>query len=253
MCDLCGIRSKYRENLARHMKSVHSTVARVKFTCTLCPEKFYTTQTSLNIHMYREHKVQAPVICTKCHLGFTYVSELKHHRTVCRGNTNTRQSFKNVNFLKFCEVVPEGFKCKDCPRIFAQKEKWSWHYSSKHKSHRYCEICDKTFGCLSNYKRHIDTFHKKIKKYICDYPGCGKAYCANKALKDHKNTHTGKMRELFSKKHSVIHWLSFSGEKPYACPYCSFRTGDNTTIIKHRKKMHKDLVEHEILQQQTLA
>lgn len=189
----------------------------------------------------------------KCNLGFTYVSELKGHRAVCRGNSNTRKSFKNVNFLKFCEIVPEGFKCKDCPRVFAEKQKWSWHYSSKHKSKRYCEACDKTFGCYTNFKRHVDTFHKKIKKFHCDYPGCGKSYSANKALKDHKNTHTGKNLSQILAIESVIEIILFTGEKPYACQYCSFRTGDNTTVIKHRKKMHKDLIQQEILQPPCLA
>ncbi|CRK98801.1 CLUMA_CG011935, isoform A [Clunio marinus] len=232
VCDHCGLRTKYKMNLYRHVKSVHLNSH--KFPCPFhdkCPETVYTTKEGLNIHLYRTHDVPAPITCNSCHLGFTFVSELKIHRKICGGVTRTPgNGTKNKNFRKFCEIIDNGFRCKVCQKVFAMKQNWSYHYSSTHRDNRTCKICNKEFTNYTNFHRHVTVQHKKIKKFHCDYPGCEKSFGQKGSLINHRNIH--------------------SGEKPFSCNFCSFRSGDKSTVIKHKKKMHS---QEQIIQQQQKA
>lgn len=95
-CDLCAKVFKYKENLKRHFK-LHLSDRR--FKCDQCNlQKFtpqdvvslifililgtegFTTQGCLNNHLYRNHNVKAPIECSDCNRGFTYMSELKNHK-----------------------------------------------------------------------------------------------------------------------------------------------------------------------------
>lgn len=179
-------------NLYRHIKSVHLNSH--KFPCPYsvqCGDIVYTTKEGLNIHLYRIHNVLAPVTCSTCQLGFSFVSELKVHRKVCAGISKPGSGAKNRNFKQFCEVIDEGFRCKVCQKVFAEKQNWSYHYSSSHRNNRTCEICNKEFTNYTNFYRHVNVQHKKIKKFHCDYPGCEKSFGQKGSLMNHRNTHTG--------------------------------------------------------------
>lgn len=192
-CDTCGLSTKYKMNLYRHVKSVHLNSH--KFPCPhieMCPDVTYTTKEGLSIHLYRVHGLKAPVTCSLCSLGFSFVSELKIHRKICGGSTRTPGlGTKNRNFKQFCEVIDEGFKCKVCNKIFTEKQNWSYHYSSTHRDNRTCEICNKEFTNYTNFYRHKMVQHNKIKKFLCDYPNCSKTFGQKGSLMNHKNTHTG--------------------------------------------------------------
>lgn len=191
-CDLCGISTKYKMNLYRHVKSVHLNSH--KFPCDMCSDVVYTTKEGLNIHLYRTHDVPAPVTCSFCHLGFSFISELKIHRKICGGVSRVPgKGTKNKNFKQFCEVLQDGFRCKVCQKVFTEKQNWSYHYSSTHRDNRTCEICNKEFTNYTNFYRHVNVQHNKIKKFHCDYPGCEKSFGQKGSLMNHTNTHTGKL------------------------------------------------------------
>lgn len=174
------------------MKTSHS---RNRFPCPdseQCPDIVYATKEGLNVHMYRKHNVKAPVSCSSCKLGFTYNSELKIHQKSCAGDS--RKPRQNAqNFKVYCEVVPEGFKCKVCQKVLARKKSWSFHFSANHRSNRKCDVCSKEFSNRTNLYRHITQTHKKIKKFHCDYPDCGKSFGQKQALGNHANVHTGEI------------------------------------------------------------
>lgn len=227
-------------NLYRHIKSVHLNISN-RFACPhaeTCSDMVYTTKEGLNIHLYRVHDVPAPVTCTSCQLGFSFHSELKIHRRICGGSSKKpRHGNKNKHFRSFCEVTRDGFRCKVCQKVFLEKQNWSYHYSAYHRDNRTCEICSKEFTCYTNYLRHVNVHHRKIKNFHCDYPGCGKSFGQKGALVNHKNTHTGSLNDFPLPRNEFLKFFS-SGAKPFECNVCSFRSGDKTTIAKHRKKVH---------------
>ena len=49
-----------------------------------------------------------------------------------------------------------------------------------------CKQCDKTFSCIRNVRRHIETVHKKLKKFKCD--ACEQTFGHNGDLKRHVET-----------------------------------------------------------------
>ena len=60
----------------------------------------------------------------------------------------------------------------------------------------YYSSCSNTYKSKYNLLRHINSFHLKIKNFLCD--NCGSAFASKQNLKEHQNIHLGK--------------------KPYSCP-----------------------------------
>ena len=203
-CDYCGIKTKYRANLQRHIKSVHLKTMH-KYKCPhadTCSDMIYTTKESLNIHLYRVHDVAAPVTCSSCQLGFNYVSELKIHRRKCGGSGRKKPRTRKKNIETFCEVTPDGFRCKLCQKVFVKEQTWISHYAEYHRDTNICRFCNKQMSAASNLSRHIRTKHNNIKRFQCDV--CKKSFGEKHSLESHINTHTG--------------------AKPFSCNLCSFRS-----------------------------
>ncbi|KAG8731182.1 Zinc finger protein ZIC 5 [Ceratobasidium sp. 428] len=55
--------------------------------------------------------------------------------------------------------------------------------------------------------------HTQEKPYICDFPGCGKAFAITGALTIHKRTH--------------------NGDKPFKCKYCDRAFAESSNLSKH--------------------
>ena len=187
-CDVCGFKTRHKGNLRRHVISVHLGGAK-KFTCPHCPDVSYTTLTSLNIHLYRQHDAEAPMKCDNCNAGFTYSAELRAHRVHCSGSSVSREQKKSLQ--EHFDIKDGKFQCKLCPKSYDSRQKFSFHYQATHKDNKTCKICNKTFNVFANFRRHQKNVHEKIRKYHCDHPGCEKSFGTNSGLKSHKNTHTG--------------------------------------------------------------
>ncbi|KAG8710442.1 hypothetical protein FRC11_004510 [Ceratobasidium sp. 423] len=53
-----------------------------------------------------------------------------------------------------------------------------------------CDSCDKTFPRKHRFTDHMNSFHKKIKGYLCDFPGCGGSFTTHGNMQRHRRIHT---------------------------------------------------------------
>ena len=77
-----------------------------------------------------------------------------------------------------------------------------------------CSQCGQTFKTRNSLYRHLHTIHTNPKSFVCKV--CGKRFNQKANLQTHMYTHTG--------------------EKPYACHQCDYRTAYSCDLRKHEAK-----------------
>lgn len=198
------------------MRSVHLNDESTRYHCPheACTGLSYTTKLALNFHLYGQHNVTPPFSCEICGAGFTFISELKFHQQKCKHNRIKSKMRSQANF----QEINGRFHCKICSKSFDKKINLSQHFSQHHQAKKTCTTCVKEFASSTSYRRHMKAVHEQIRNFHCPHPNCGKSFNAKAVLENHVNSHTG--------------------EKPFACNLCPFRSGDRSTVGKHKKKMH---------------
>ena len=79
-----------------------------------------------------------------------------------------------------------------------------------------CPSCPYETKQKSNVTKHIKTKHLGIKKYKCEE--CSELFQSQQVLDNHMRTHTG--------------------QKPFVCPQCDYRSAKKGNMTKHVKRVH---------------
>uniref|UniRef100_A0A3Q3EID2 Zinc finger protein 407 n=1 Tax=Labrus bergylta TaxID=56723 RepID=A0A3Q3EID2_9LABR len=129
-----------------------------------------------------------------------------------------------------------------------------------------CDLCERSFSEKWALNNHMK-LHSGEKPYKCAWPSCHYAFLNLSAMKDHYRTHTGEKSYLCDlcgfaggtrhalTKHRRQHHRPFkcklcnfasttqshlsrhkrihTGEKPYRCPWCDYRSNCAENIRKH--------------------
>lgn len=91
--------------------------------------------------------------------------------------------------------------------------------AARNRAQNYCSECDKTFADSGGYKYHINSFHKKIKKYECDI--CGNHFSCKRVITNH-------LRGVHMK------------ERIFECNQCAKKFSTDSALYMH-KKIHENI------------
>lgn len=183
-CEICGMpirpgqkmhtwthknKLEKEEALANNSPDVPEQL-REKLQCDECGQSF-NFRCVLNKHKERHHKGDKErklELCPEC--GGSYL-ELQSH-------------------LRYAHTKTEGQKTWECLEPGCGKKFRMFAHLNRHKKMIHlklkpfqCAQCPRSFGTLTNYKRHIDS-HLGIRPYKCEF--CPSAFITRSAVNTHK-------------------------------------------------------------------
>lgn len=195
-CCLCNKKSSNRNNLLRHLETVHCRTN--KFVCDFCPKVFFSRN-----GIYSHMKIH----CT----GGTQAKDL-HTCCFCHKNLSSRNALRR--HLKTVECSKTSFFCDLCPKVCVWKGGISIHMKTHrtkykienqnsvialarkgnetilYKSAHTCCLCQKVFSSRYNLIQHIQSAHSRTTQFFCDL--CPKIYFNKTLISNHMTVHKNK-------------------------------------------------------------
>lgn len=228
VCLKCGKAFPDRKELNFHKKTIHA--GEMTFFCHICGRNMYT-KINLEYHI-RVHTQERPFKCTieGCEKAFkqdgqlnrhilTHSSEQNYSCDVCGIKIKSKYYLNQHRKIHFYD---KRFKCDECDMTFARpiyikEHKKQCHmeddippvcptcgksfknqkcltvHMKTHKETKFgCSLCEKMFISKHKLNEHITSTHEQIKKCVCRFEGCDKAYYRSSHLLYHeKVVHKG--------------------------------------------------------------
>lgn len=109
-----------------------------------------------------------------------------------------------------------------------------------------CPRCPQSFVYIKELDRHM-LGHKEERPFVCNIPGCGKAFKESYIFRLHMKRHDGTLKKRFVCTYSPCdkkfarrytlerHILTHTGQKDYHCQYCEASYAQKNDLVKHLK------------------
>uniref|UniRef100_A0A1B0DFH2 Zinc finger protein n=1 Tax=Phlebotomus papatasi TaxID=29031 RepID=A0A1B0DFH2_PHLPP len=273
-CDTCSKTFQNLLSLRRHTK--YHRLDRIK--CPLCPRNF-SQKSNLKRHLVI-HADSKNLLCDRCSGHFDTISDLYEH---VKSHESALEASSDEYILS-CDLCPDcrtasyvtfrnhmrekhnflgtlrPFICRICGIRFTSKQGMFRHIDNIHENNRRnLRNRDKNFLCTTCGKSFYTNFHLQVhmrshtgqRPFVCQHPGCLKAFSQLSGLKMHTFTHTGERpfgckvcgKSFSQYGHVREHMMIHSNMKPHVCKVCnhSFRVKGNLTahMMTHSgKKPH---------------
>lgn len=238
-CDKCSYRTKFRSNLNRHVREIHSGV---RHKCSKC-DKTFKGKHDAKMHELYGHT--SGLQCKECDKKFSSVSGLRNHVKIKHKKSTLYQCkhcemkfYYKSHYLghinKHLNVKP--FSCKTCEKPFRYKVACHLHEKTCSRENFYithnsdgslkqtavskclCDICGLELTSKSGLKLHHYYTHTQDTTTVCSL--CGKSFKGTYSLQRHiRNAHenTGTI---------------------YPCPDCG-KEFSQQQILKQHIKIHQ--------------
>ena len=218
ICDQCGYSAKSSRSLILHVRQKHNSENIPKRNKKKCPHCDYEGREDyLNLHIDKKHPEHGEknFLCDKCDKSFIFQSSFEYH---------AKNSCKNSG---------------DCEIMKAKR---------KEKSKLVCTKCGKMYSSTTDMKRHMNSFHLKLKEFKCTK--CPAAFTRPGSLQYHiKTLHENNYEEhpcsqcdkVFKFNDSLKHHILSVHEKQFdfKCEFCGKDWTTQERLSIHISRIHK--------------